>query len=103
MHYCCFPWRTAKGDEKVPDEAIHLAATMLFTGFRGVVGTMWSMHDEDGPEVVDVFYKHIFKTSCRSHPDSTKAAEALHLAVKKLRTEKKVSFQRWVPFIHLGL
>jgi CHAT domain-containing protein len=32
---------TAKGDETVPDEALHLAATMLFTGFRGVVGTMW--------------------------------------------------------------
>ncbi|KAJ7883113.1 hypothetical protein B0H13DRAFT_2047217 [Mycena leptocephala] len=61
------------------------------------------MHDEDGPEVVDVFYEHIFKTSPESHPDSTKAAEALHLAVKKLRTEKKASFQRWVPFIHLGL
>jgi CHAT domain-containing protein len=34
---------TAMGDEKVPDEAIHLAAAMLFAGFRGVVGTMWSV------------------------------------------------------------
>ncbi|KAJ7927660.1 CHAT domain-containing protein [Mycena leptocephala] len=89
---------TAMGDENVPDEAIHLAATMLFAGFRGV-----AMHDKDGPEVVDVFYNHIFRTSSESHPDSTKAAEALHLAVKKLRTEKKASFQRWIPFIHLGL
>ena len=32
---------TAKGDENVPDEAMHLAASMLFTGFRSVVGTMW--------------------------------------------------------------
>jgi CHAT domain-containing protein len=32
---------TAKGDENIPDEAMHLAATMLFVGFRGVVGTMW--------------------------------------------------------------
>ncbi|KAJ6553753.1 CHAT domain-containing protein [Mycena vulgaris] len=94
---------TAMGDENVPDEAMHLAATMLFAGFRGVVGTMWAMHDEDGPEVVDVFYNHIFKPSRESHPDATKAAEALHLAVKKLRTEKKAPFQRWIPFIHLGL
>ncbi|KAJ6526443.1 hypothetical protein B0H19DRAFT_1385724 [Mycena capillaripes] len=94
---------TAMGDENAPDEAIHLAATMLFAGFRGVVGTMWTMRDEDGPEVVDVFYNHLFGSSPESHPDSTKAAEALHLAVRKLRTEKKVSFQRWVPFIHLGL
>jgi hypothetical protein len=61
------------------------------------------MDDEDGPKVVDVFYNHIFGTGRESHPDSTKAAEALHLAIKKLRTEKGVSFQRWVPFIHLGL
>jgi CHAT domain-containing protein len=32
---------TAKGDKKVPDEAMHLAATLLFTGFRGIVATMW--------------------------------------------------------------
>jgi CHAT domain-containing protein len=35
---------TAKGDRKIPDEAMHLAATMLFAGFRGVVGTMWSVY-----------------------------------------------------------
>jgi CHAT domain-containing protein len=33
--------QTAMGDEKIPDEAIHLGATMLFAGFRGVVATMW--------------------------------------------------------------
>jgi len=32
---------TAKGAEDDPDEALHIAATMLYTGFRGVVGTMW--------------------------------------------------------------
>jgi CHAT domain-containing protein len=32
---------TAKGDEKAPDQAVHLAASMLFCGFRSVVGTMW--------------------------------------------------------------
>ncbi|KAJ7870084.1 CHAT domain-containing protein, partial [Mycena olivaceomarginata] len=32
---------TAKGDRTVPDEAMHLAATLLFAGFRGVVATMW--------------------------------------------------------------
>jgi CHAT domain-containing protein len=32
---------TAKGDRSTPDEAMHLAATLLFAGFCGVVGTMW--------------------------------------------------------------
>jgi hypothetical protein len=29
------------GDAKLPDEVIHLAAALLFVGFRGAVGTMW--------------------------------------------------------------
>jgi CHAT domain-containing protein len=32
---------TAKGDISVPDEMVHLAASMLFCGFRSVIGTMW--------------------------------------------------------------
>jgi CHAT domain-containing protein len=32
---------TAKGDTKTPDEAMHLAASLLFAGFGGVVATMW--------------------------------------------------------------
>jgi CHAT domain-containing protein len=32
---------TAKGDKQAPDQAVHLAASMLFCGFRSVIGTMW--------------------------------------------------------------
>jgi CHAT domain-containing protein len=32
---------TAKGDAMQPDQAIHLAATVLFAGFKSVVATMW--------------------------------------------------------------
>jgi CHAT domain-containing protein len=32
---------TAKGDSKQPDQSIHLAAAMLFVGFKSVIGTMW--------------------------------------------------------------
>jgi CHAT domain-containing protein len=34
---------TAKGDKEQPDQAVHLAASMLFCGFRSVVGTMWQV------------------------------------------------------------
>jgi CHAT domain-containing protein len=33
--------QTAKGSEDQPDQAVHLAASMLFCGFRSVVATMW--------------------------------------------------------------
>ena len=32
---------TARGDDKQPDQTVHLAATMLFLGFKSVVATMW--------------------------------------------------------------
>jgi CHAT domain-containing protein len=32
---------TAKGDASQPDQAIHLTATMLYAGFRSVIGTLW--------------------------------------------------------------
>jgi CHAT domain-containing protein len=32
---------TAMGDKKQPDQSVHLAASMLFCGFRSVVATMW--------------------------------------------------------------
>jgi hypothetical protein len=33
--------KTAKGDAKQPDQVMHLAAAMLFAGFKHVVATMW--------------------------------------------------------------
>ena len=32
---------TARGDDKQPDQTVHLAATMVFLGFKSVVATMW--------------------------------------------------------------
>jgi hypothetical protein len=63
------------------------------------------MEDKDGPDVADTFYRHLFQVNDQGDvqpPDTTQAARALHLAVKKLR-ENGCSFKRWVPFIHLGL
>ncbi|KAJ6598700.1 CHAT domain-containing protein [Mycena sp. CBHHK59/15] len=99
---------TAKGDDKVPDEAMHLAATLLFAGFRGVVATMWTMADQDGPKIADIFYEHLFRNCDATSnppviPDLTEAAHALHLAVAKLREEPDIPFMRWVPFVHYGL
>jgi CHAT domain-containing protein len=34
---------TARGSEDQPDQAMHLAAAMLFMGFKSVIATMWSV------------------------------------------------------------
>jgi hypothetical protein len=66
------------------------------------------MDDEDGCRIDDTFYEHLFRNcdaTCEPPvlPDLTKAAEALHLAVIKLRLEPGITFKRWVPFVHYGL
>jgi CHAT domain-containing protein len=33
--------QTATGDREQPDQAMHLAAAMLYSGFKSVVATMW--------------------------------------------------------------
>ena len=93
--------QTAKGDSRLPEEAIHLAAGMLMAGYGSVVATMWSIHDDDGPIIAEKFYKYLIE---EAGGDSRKAAYALHHAVAHLRNvvgEK--SFARWAPFIHLGI
>ncbi|KDR76437.1 hypothetical protein GALMADRAFT_445475 [Galerina marginata CBS 339.88] len=95
---------TAMGDEKIPDEAMSIAASLLFIGFRGVVATMWRMWDEDGPIIADTFYRELFKGlegNPTILPDTSKSAEALAAATKELRG-RGVPFKRWVPFIHMG-
>jgi CHAT domain-containing protein len=32
---------TAQGDKEQPDQVVHLAAAMLYAGFKSVVATMW--------------------------------------------------------------
>jgi CHAT domain-containing protein len=93
---------TATGQKRLEEESIHLAAGMLLAGYRGVIATMWTIGDQDAPQVASDIYEHLFKAL---PPDPTRAAEALHLAVRKLREEsgRKTSFFHWVPFIHIGV
>jgi CHAT domain-containing protein len=94
--------QTATGDEKLSDEAVHLSAGMLVTGYRGVIATMWSVADRVAPQVARDVYDHLMV----SKGDPTEAAHALHLAVQNLRrsneSEDDGSLMSWVPFIHLG-
>ncbi|KAJ7182263.1 CHAT domain-containing protein [Mycena crocata] len=93
--------QTATGDKQLEEESVHLAAGMLLAGYRGVIATMWTIMDNDAPEVASDVYEHLFKAS---PPDPSKAAEALHLAIQKLRhaSHENKSFFHWVPFIHIG-
>ncbi|KAJ7835221.1 CHAT domain-containing protein, partial [Mycena leptocephala] len=93
--------QTATGDKNLEEESVHLAAGMQLAGYRGVIATMWTIMDNDAPQIASTVYEHLLEVC---PPDSTRAAEALHLAIRKLREEGSgyKSFFHWVPFIHIG-
>ncbi|KAG2156133.1 TPR-like protein [Suillus clintonianus] len=90
---------TTVGDEKSPDESIHLAAAMQFSGFRSVIGSMWSVDDGVAHQVVSAFYNNLVDGS--GTLDCTRAAMALHEAVKSLR--KKIPLEQQIVFVHIGI
>ncbi|KAG8741110.1 hypothetical protein FRC10_003291 [Ceratobasidium sp. 414] len=69
--------QTATGDEKIPEEAVHLAAGMIVAGYHTVIATMWSIHDSDAPVIAEKVYGSLLKDGI---PDARRAARALHEA-----------------------
>ncbi|KAG1752102.1 CHAT domain-containing protein [Suillus lakei] len=90
------------GDEKTPDEVIHLAAGLQFSGFKSVIGTLWVVDDAVAKHVVEAFYEHIFKDLEEGDvPDCTKAAWALNKATYAMRM--KVPLEQRIVFVHIGV
>ncbi|KAF8817645.1 hypothetical protein BYT27DRAFT_7125939 [Phlegmacium glaucopus] len=98
--------QTSKGDLKLSEEVVHLAAGMLAAGYRGVVGTMWSISDMHGPAFATEFYEYLLRGNSGSDGlDSTQAAYALDYATRKVRErlgEDDSAFLTWVPYVHFG-
>jgi CHAT domain-containing protein len=93
---------TAVGDEETPDEVIHLAAGLQFSGFKSVIGTLWRVDDSVAKHVVEAFYKKMVKDlKGGDMMDCTKAAWALNRATCAVKT--KVPLEQRMVFIHIGV
>ncbi|KAG1850572.1 CHAT domain-containing protein [Suillus subalutaceus] len=92
---------TAVGDKETPDEVIHLAAGLQFSGFKSVIGTLWEVDDAVAKHVVEAFYENMFKDSKDGTMDCTKAAWALNCATHAVKT--KVPLEQRMVFIHIGV
>lgn len=91
--------RTATAGLSTVDEAITLAAALRYGGWRHVIGTLWSVDDATAAQATELVYGTAMvggTLRCEA------AAEALHLAARRLRDEDLDGTGRWAPFIHLG-
>ena len=89
-------------EESIADEGLHLSAAVQYSGFRSVVGTMWSMADIDGQVLARHFYASVFSERWQGVPYYERTAEALRDAVQELRRKTNMSTERWVNFVHYG-
>ncbi|KAG2087688.1 uncharacterized protein F5147DRAFT_764790 [Suillus discolor] len=91
---------TAVGDEETPDEVIHLAAGLQFSGFKSVVGTLWEVDDSVAKHVVEAFYRYMFRDlKDGGVMDCTKAAWALNCAMHSVKM--KVPLEQRMVFVHI--
>jgi CHAT domain-containing protein len=99
--------QTSTGDEKLPEEVIHLAAGMLAAGYRGVIATMWSISDQHGPQVAEDFYARLISQDLEleklGYLNTDNAANALHHSMQKFRKQLGDSAFDWIPYVHFGL
>ncbi|MEH6373503.1 CHAT domain-containing protein [Streptomyces sp. KLMMK] len=91
--------RTGLGGGQVPDEGIHLASALQLAGYRNVIATLWNVHDAPAARLTGAVYEQLI-TDGIINP--AHAAEALHHAVRSLRSEHPYEPGVWAPFLHTG-
>jgi hypothetical protein len=90
---------TATGGLDLPDEAITLVAALHYTGYRHVIGTLWSVYDSTAADMAETVYKELTSTG---QFEPAGSALALHNAVRALRDNALLPPSAWAPFIHTG-
>jgi hypothetical protein len=95
-----FACKTATGGANLLDEAITLAAALHYTGYRHVIGTLWSVYDSAATtDLIGSVYRRMTFEG-RLHPELS--AHALHMATRSLRGGHPDRPSMWTPFTHTG-
>lgn len=86
------------GAQTLPDEAVHLAASLQMAGFRHVVAAVWSISDQSAAAMASDVYQRL-EVSAGSAFDWA-VAEAVHRAVRQLRS--RYPPLSWAAYLHIG-
>jgi tetratricopeptide (TPR) repeat protein len=100
-------------NQRMADEAVHLAAGFLLAGFSHVIATLWDTHSDICVEVAEAFYAELVRERGdvllgEEEGDAGKAARnrkirvTLHVAVLKVRERRLRLPLAWAGFVHLG-
>lgn len=92
---------SARASETLPDEALHPAAGMMFTGFKSVIGTMWAFDDGVGSALAGRFYKLMVEGKKGYADAAVVLADAIQDIVDKDRDA--VPFMQRINVVHYGV
>ncbi|KAH6871552.1 CHAT domain-containing protein [Thelonectria olida] len=82
------------------DEQIHLASACQVAGFRHVIGTFGSVHDETCADVARGFYQAILSEGMTDRG----VYRGLHRATMMLRDKEDPTYpSTWISFVHFGV
>ncbi|MFC5666528.1 CHAT domain-containing protein [Kitasatospora misakiensis] len=87
---------TARGSERLSDEAIHITSAFLIAGFPAAVGTLWEIDSEAADGVTRDFYRRVTADRTGS------SALALHHVVRELRRRLPRRPHVWAAYVHAG-
>ncbi|QGN48117.1 CHAT domain-containing protein [Micromonospora sp. WMMC415] len=90
---------TAVGGVDLPDEVITLTAALHYTGYRQVIGTLWSVYDDTAADVAELVYDDLMSDGTFA---PARSAHALHGALRHLRDVRGLPASAWSPFTHTG-
>jgi CHAT domain-containing protein/tetratricopeptide repeat protein len=82
------------------DEAINLTTAFQLAGFPHVIGTLWEISDSVAVEVAGSFYAGLHGPS--GALDTSRAALALHDAVRAVRDSRPRAPSLWAAYLHAG-
>jgi CHAT domain-containing protein len=82
------------------DEAIHLTSAFQLAGFPHVVGTLWEIDDALAVTIADTFYTALHTEN--DTIDTSRAAHALHHAVRAARDKLPRTPSLWAAYLHVG-
>ena len=88
--------RTSQPAIELVDESLHIAGAFKLAGYRKVVGTLWPIRDRQAVEVADAFYGHYDPAEPQT------SAEALHLALRDVRSRTPKDPRAWAGYVHFG-
>ncbi|MFC5212380.1 CHAT domain-containing protein [Streptomyces coerulescens] len=92
---------TARGTARLPDEALHLAGALQLAGYAHVVAAQWVAEDATARELTAHFYAELRHPEFPGRLDPTRAASALHTAVRRIR-QRDGDPLLWAAYVHTG-